>query len=235
MYVDREARFYVSILFNGQPVLAAPSQDDRNYYSSSENIDGRGRVEFYYNGKSGVLATATGDITGYNVQKGMNPASNPRTSSTNYRPYIHIRYGEILLDYIEALNEYDPGNAAIIKYLDEIRSRADLPGFATVYPGKIGQQAAMRDVILRERQIELCFEGDRYFTLIRRKLMNDPKIQQVYRMNVGENDNGQGFAFEGFYKRTLLQSRYWNDKMYLFPIAQTDMEKDQALVQNPLW
>lgn len=235
MYVDREARFYVSILFNGQPVLAAPSQDDRNYYSSSENIDGRGRVEFYYNGKSGVLATATGDITGYNVQKGMNPASNPRTSSTNYRPYIHIRFAEILLDYIEALNEYDPGNAAIIKYLDEIRSRAGLPGFATVYPEKIGKQAAMREVILRERQIELCFEGDRYFTLIRRKLMNDPKIQQVYRMNVGENDNGQGFAFEGFYKRTLLQSRYWNDKMYLFPIAQTDMEKDQALVQNPLW
>ena len=234
MYVDREARFYAAILYNGAPVIAAPTVDDRNFYSSPQNVDGRGRVEFYYSGKAGVPVT-TGDVTGYLPLKGANPASNTRTNTIVYRPFIHMRYAEILLDYIEALNEYDPTSPDIVKYLDAIRTRAGLPGFASVYPEKIGNQAEMRKVIIHERQIELCFEGDRYYTLIRRKMMNDPKIQTIYRMNVSENDNGQGFAFEGYYKREVLQVRYWDDKMYLFPIYQDDLDKDQALVQNPLW
>ena len=234
MYVDREARFYASILYNGEPVVSAPTTDDRNYYSSPQNIDGRGRAEFYYGGKSGVPVTTT-DMTGYTPLKGASPASNIRNGQAAYRPFIHMRYGEILLDYIEALNEYDPSNADILKYLNQIRERAGLPDFESVYPGKVGNKDQMRAVILHERQIELCFEGDRYYTLIRRKLMNDPKIQTIYRMNVSANDNGQGFAFEDYYKREVLQVRYWDDKMYLFPIYQDDLDKDQALVQNPLW
>ncbi len=36
----------------------------------------------------------------------------------------YIRYAEILLDYIEALSNYDPTNADIRKYWDQIRKRA---------------------------------------------------------------------------------------------------------------
>lgn len=234
MYVDREARFYAAILYNGAPVVSAPTVDDRNYFSSDQNVDGRGRTEFYYSGKSGV-PTTTQDMTGYCPLKGVSPASNMRTGAIVYRPFIYIRYAEMLLNYIEALNEYDPGNADIVKYLDQIRTRAGLPGFESLYPGKVGNQDEMRKAIIRERQVELCFEGDRYYTLIRRKMMDDPKIQTIYRMNVTENDNGQGFAFENYYKREVLEVRYWDDKMYIFPIAQTDRDRDQAIVQNPFW
>jgi hypothetical protein len=54
-------------------------------------------------------------------------------------------------------------------------------------------------------------------------------------MNTGANDQGQGFAFEEFYKRTLYQNRVWKDKMYLFPIAQYEIDRDRSLVQNPGW
>jgi hypothetical protein len=94
----------------------------------------------------------------------------------------------------------------------------------------------MRKYILRERQVELCFEnGDRYYTLTRRKLLGDPANQAIYGMNVGANDNGLGFSFTGFYNRTLFQTRTWNDKMYLYPIYQGDIDKDNAIVQNPGW
>jgi hypothetical protein len=36
------------------------------------------------------------------------------------------------------------------------------------------------------------------------------------------------------YKRQTI-SRQWNDKMYLFPIPQTELMKNPNLTQNPGW
>lgn len=235
MYVNREPRFYVAIQYNGKPVLPAPTADDRNYFSSDANKDGRGRAEFYYSGKSGVSITSNGDITGYGVLKNVSPATNIRNDRAAYRPFIHIRYAEILLNYVEALNEHDPASPDILIYLNMIRQRAGIPNLEAVYPTAAGNQAEMRKWILRERQIELCFESDRYFTLIRRLMMGNPEVKAIYRMNTITNDNGLGFSFAGYYTRTLFQTRYWDDKMYLFPISQDDIDKDNALVQNTGW
>ena len=235
MYVNREPRFYVAIQYNGKPVLPAPTADDRNYFSSDANKDGRGRAEFYYSGKSGVSITSNGDITGYSVLKNVSPATNIRNDRATYRPFIHIRYAEILLNYVEALNEHDPSSPDILTYLNMIRQRAGIPNLEAVYPSAAGNPAEIRKCILRERQIELCFESDRYFTLIRRLMMGNPEVKAIYRMNTITNDNGMGFSFAGYYTRTLFQTRYWDDKMYLFPISQDDIDKDNALVQNTGW
>ncbi|GAO43073.1 RagB/SusD family nutrient uptake outer membrane protein [Flavihumibacter petaseus] len=235
MYANREPRFYAYIQYNARPVLPAPNTDDKNYYSSDKNVDGTGRVEMYYSGKSGQKGVGTSNLTGYDVLKRISPNDNIRYDNTNYRPYILIRYAEILLNYVEALNEYDPGNPDIVKYLNMVRERAGLPGIETVYPDAVGNTEAMRDIILHERQVELCFESDRYYTLTRRLLMGKAENQAIYGMNVNADDGGQGFSFTGFYDRTLFQQRFWDDKMYLFPIQQTDIERDNSLVQNPGW
>jgi len=236
MYANREARFYAYVQYNMHPVLPAVTVDDKDYYSSAANQNGKGRVEMYYSGKSGQLAAGSSNITGYGVLKCISPSDNIRNDATNYRPQILIRYAEILLDYVEALNESDPSNPDIVADLDMIRSRAGLPGIETVYPAAVGDQNLMRKYILRERQVELCFENaDRYFTLTRRKMLGDPANQAIYGMNVTANDNGLGFSFTGFYNRTLFQTRTWNDKMYLYPIYQNDIDKDNAIVQNPGW
>ena len=235
MYVNREARFYVSIQYNGKPVLPAPTADDRNFFSSDANKDGTGRAEFYYSGKSGMGVNNNGDITGYDVLKNVSPASNIRTSTVTYRPFIHLRLAEMYLNYAEALNEVEPNHQDILKYVNLVRQRGGVPNLETVYPAVLGNQEEMRKWILRERQVELAFEGDRYFTLIRRLMMGDQKVQTIYRMNTITNDGNQGFAFSDFNKRTLLQTRTWSDKMYLFPIAQNDIDKNSSLVQNPGW
>ena len=235
MYANREARFYAYIQYNMHPVLPAPTVDDKNYFSSTANQNGMGRVEFYYSGLSGQKAAGSNNITGYDVLKNISPSDNIRNNTANYRPQILIRYAEILLDYAEALNEYDPGNPDIITYLDMVRTRAGLPGIETVYPGAVGDPNQMRTYILRERQVELCFENDRYFTLVRRKLLGSAVNQTIYGMNTDTDDGGAGFAFTGFYTRTLYQNRTWDDKMYLFPIAQGDIDNDNSIVQNPGW
>jgi len=236
MYANREARFYAYVQYNMHPVVPAVNVDDKNYYSSSANQDGRGRVEYYYSGKSGQLAAGSSNITGYGILKSVSPADNIRSGLVNYRPQILIRYSQILLDYVEALNEWDPSNPDIVTYLDMVRARAGLPGIEVVYPGAVGNQDLMRQYILRERQVELCFEdGDRYYTLVRRKLLGDAANQTIYGMNTNGSDNGQGFSFTGFYTRTLFQTRTWNDKMYLFPIYQSDIDNDNSIVQNPGW
>ncbi|WP_160717362.1 RagB/SusD family nutrient uptake outer membrane protein [Chitinophaga solisilvae] len=236
MYANREARFYAFIQYNGRPVLPASTTDDKNYFSSEANVNGEGRSEFYFSGKSGQKATNGGNITGYLVLKRVSPNDNIRNDVVSYHgPYILIRYAEILLDYAEALNEYDPGNPDVVRYLNLVRERAGIPGIETVYPQAVGNKDLMRKYILRERAVELCFEMDRYYTLTRRLLLGKPEHQAIYGMDVNADDGGQGFAFTGFYTRKLFQQRYWDDKMYLFPINQSDIERDRALVQNPGW
>jgi len=235
MYANREPRFYAYVLYNGRPVLNAVNVDDKNYFSSDANKDGTGRAEFYYNGKSGQKAAGNNNITGYCVLKRVSPASNIRNDVVGYRPLILIRYAEILLNYAEALNEYDPSHPDIVTYLNLVRERAGLPGIDEVYPSAVGNKEQMREYILRERQVELCFEGDRYHTLTRRLLLGTPEHLTIHGMNVNASDNGQGFSFTEFYERTVFQQRYWDDKMYLFPIQQTDIERARSLVQNPGW
>lgn len=234
MYVDREPRFYASVHYNGRPVLSAITVDDRNYFSSDKNKDGFGRAEYYYSGSSGAGTQMT-DFTGYNVAKKVSTSSSIRNDQAVYRPYIHIRYAEILLNYMEAMNEYNPEDPKIITYFNEIRERAGIPNITVTYPQDLGDKEKMREWILRERQIELAFEGDRFWTLARRLLYEKEENRKIYRMNVLADDQGQGFAFEGFYERKLLQTRYWDNKMYLYPIAQTEIDRGRGLVQNPGW
>ena len=56
-------------------------------------------------------------------------------------------------------------------------------------------------------------------------------------MNVLQDDGGQGFGFADFYTRIQMPERYWdaNNKMYLFPIPQPEIDKSLGLVQNPGW
>lgn len=61
---------------------------------------------------------------------------------------------------MEAMNEYNPEDPKIITYFNEIRERAGIPNITVTYPQDLGDKEKMREWILRERQIELAFEGD---------------------------------------------------------------------------
>lgn len=77
--------------------------------------------------------------------------------------WIEIRLADVILLYAEALNENGSSADDVLVLLDSIRTRAGL----TSLVGTATTQAEVRKVILDERRLELAFEGQRWFDLVR--------------------------------------------------------------------
>lgn len=75
----------------------------------------------------------------------------------NWKVY---RYADVLLMLAEAMNENGKTDQALT-YLNQVRTRAGLTGYSGL------TQAEARDSIALERRLELCFEGKRWFDLVR--------------------------------------------------------------------
>ena len=196
MFVNREPRFYVNICFNGAYWIG----------------DQKTRIQLYYTGGSGKKGTWDYPRSGYIAIKNVSPSSNPLNNNYIKRPFLMMRYAEMLLNYVEALNEYDPGNPDIEKYLNLIRERG-------------GQ-------IRLERRIELCFEQLRYFDTRRWLIAEQTDGGPFYGMNV---DAGNSFTDEAFYEKTVFETRVFRPEFYLFPIPQSEINRDPQIVQNPGW
>lgn len=254
MYANREPRFYASVLYNGAIILPITEAiERRNYFNTGAQGKGLGKVELYYGG----ISRGTGSFTfyprtGYLTKKRVDPlaemGADARRYPQNY-PIIFIRYANILLNYIEALNEYDPGNADIQKYWDMIRVRAGVPGVFTASPQIKGNRDMQRDFIIRERMIEMNMEGDRYFTTRRRLLAHQRDTESMkglekfgdggpmYGMDIDAGaPASNNFLFEGFYQRTAFEERVFKMQFYLFPLPKNEVDKGEGdIVQNPNW
>ena len=254
MFVGREARFYASINYQHRITLTvATDAEMRNGWNSEGQKDGYGRLECYY---GGVANSTTNNYsyssTGFYPQKRIIPCD---FTTNNNLPdkylSIYFRYAGVLLDYVEALNEYDPTSPDIRKYWDMVRARGGVPSIFVTHPEIAGNKESQRKYIIRERQVELNFEGDRYFTTRRRLLSGTPdaggaKDDRVYGdggrvwglTTFGDacgNPATNNFFSPEFYTRRAIETRVWKDAYYLFPIPQTEIEKSPALVQNPGW
>lgn len=78
-------------------------------------------------------------------------------TDTNIR---YLRYAEVLLIKAEALNELGQ-TAAAIPLLNQVRQRAQIA------PTSAATQSEVRTAIWKERRLELAFEHDRWFDLVR--------------------------------------------------------------------
>ena len=148
--------------------------------------------------------------------------------------------------YIEALNEYDPQNPDILYYWNMIRHRAGVPSIGPeegeVSPEIIGDQALQRKYIRRERMVELCFEGKRYFDTRRWMIAEKEDNGKV----VGCNLNATNHKISGdYWKRTSIfdtfgeagttSERVFTKKYYLLPMNQAELDRIPDLTQNYGW
>ncbi len=213
MYVNREPRFYISVLYN-------------DAWFRRE-----GRLTRFMHGESDGGPTHDAPQNGYLLRKKVHPDHNPRTNIVPYRPGILYRLGEAYLNYAEALNESQPGHADILFYINKIRERAGIPALSTGL-----SQADIREAIRRERRVELNNEGIRFHDLRRWKLAEEKLDGDFYGMNFygTENSDNQGDP-NAFYRRTVYQERVFTKKNYWFPVPQNEIDKNPNLVQNPFW
>jgi len=87
----------------------------------------------------------------------------PQTGGPDH-DWIELRLADVMLLYAETLNETGSSAEAALNVLDPIRTRAGLdPLDHTV----LNTQALVRQAIQDERRLELAFEGQRWFDLVR--------------------------------------------------------------------
>lgn len=96
--------------------------------------------------------------------------------------FIELRLSDVILLYAEALNETMNSNgsqsAFVLSLLDDIRTRAGLASLS----GTATTQATVRQAIYDERRLELAFEGQRWFDLVRTNTV-DPEMGQTINPN----------------------------------------------------
>ena len=217
--------FGLAGLVQGNGRHGSPATDNTQTLTSSPGIRGDGLVQaFEQNDLRMSVAIST-----YNNAKNPIDATKPSlwncnkyfvgtaTPSEN-RSYANIpliRYAKVLLTRAEALNELGAGNTEAVALVNQIRARAGLAALATTVTGN---QESLRRAIWQERRVELCFESQRYFDLLRtgqlfEQIENKQKIPITRARIVKHPINGKD--------------------IYLLPIPQTEINNNPQMKQNP--
>lgn len=174
-----------------------------------------------------------GTPTSYYLKKYLQAAVDTRPSTSNafYHTWITYRLGEFYLNYAEAVFRYlgtpyatsseFPMSAA--EAASQTRNRVKMPGI----PMGLSNDAFW-DKYKNERMVELAFEGHRFWD-VRRWKEADKHFKSIDQMKITQNSDGS-FNYE---RKTV--NRLWDDKMYFFPIPQSEIMKNPNLTQNPGW
>lgn len=158
----------------------------------------------------------------YNYQGGTN---------VNFaQDWIVFRLAEFYLNYAEAMNEHEANHEQAYWALNIIRRRAGLPEITLSNPNA-NTQEKLREIIRRERAIELFAEEHRPYDIRRWKIAHQPGIGGGDFYTFGYTKNTANNAYLTYQVR-FCENRYWNDKMFLCPILQTEINKGYA-TQNP--
>lgn len=255
-YEDRDPRFYANIQFSGAEWRARPagkpaSVDPVGVIQTGkyETVDD-GDVEMTdgLDTRNSGIQDWNGSRTGYNLRKFVDRDIAPDQEQA-YNPWVFIRYAEVLLNYAEAQYELQgnatstgSGGMSAKEALDEVRTRVGMPAV----PADGGPNRSFRERIRQEREVELAFEGHRYFD-VRRWKMGEEAYQDAHGINVVGYLKGDPSQYEGMalgelidqdsydyrYKVTNEQDRSWQDKNYFVPISNEEMNRNPNLVQNP--
>ena len=141
--------------------------------------------------------------TGYNLRKFLVTKAVSATSDNSPLNFPVLRYADVLLMKAEALNNLTRTSEAE-EPLNAVRKRAGLPAVTGL------SQAEFREKVLHERRMELAFEGQRWFDLIR----------------IDEGQWGLDFLHS-------IDKLNASEKYLLFPIPLKEIESNPNLAQNP--
>ncbi len=128
--------------------------------------------------------------------------------------YVVLRLADVKLMFAEASNEAGGPNAAALQQLNDVRQRAGLPALTLA---DLPTQQAFRDEVDRQRRLELAFEGERWFDLVRYARHEQAGgAHAVTALDIIEQVRGTR-----------------NENYLVFPIPQAELNNNPAIVQNP--
>lgn len=216
-YADRDSRLEVTVAKNGD---VWPT----SYKTALQTYQGGTNAE--------PITGAT--PTGYYVKKychgNLDLRANSKLKVDNHT-WVTFRLGEFFLDYAEAVFKYlgsaDATSADFPMSAREAASKTRLRAGMPAFPLGMSNDTFWRKYC-NERFVELAFEGHRFWD-VRRWKEADKYFKSITEMKLTKDENGTIT-----YTRNIV-NRQWDEKMYLFPIPQTELIKNTNLTQNPGW
>lgn len=175
LFVNRDPRLKQSIVYPGYDQwygredgrgTSNPAEDASRtniFRSPKFNNDGRGAVTY----------------TGYYIRKYAEPSKIPVYNQDD-NDIIFIRYGEVLLNYAEAMQELGALDQTVID--ETVNLLRDRVGMKRMNLNELAANGLdVREELERERRVELFMEGQRWFDLIR--------WEQGYKLGVDKSES----------------------------------------------
>ncbi|MDH6342843.1 hypothetical protein M2480_001502 [Parabacteroides sp. PFB2-12] len=214
-WADRDLRLEGTIILDGS--LWGYGSDKRE-------------VEYFVAGEKGVVAgrdSREGSAwwnatqTGYLIKKGLDPDYDDQGTAAHTSPGIMMRLAEFYLNYAECQIELG-NNAEALKYINVVRERAQMP------PATGADIWADYEY---ERQIELIFEGQRWFDIRRWKTAEAIYKEPIIGLDIRKMSDG---SKKYTLKETPIETRIFHaPKNYWMAIPRSELRKAPSLDAAP--
>ena len=208
----RDPRMKASIFYPGSSF-----KDGRVFFHRSM----RGNLEGWpQNG----LSKLTGSMaTGLLIRKRTNPDTPDATRSST--DYIIFRYGETLLNYIEAAYYLNDPNGDMASIMNEIRDRAGMPSLI--------KSEITEDKIRQERRCELAFEDHTLWDLRRWRIAVE-ELDNVrrHRLHYRFDANNETYTIE-MADGDLGGVRLHPERNYYYALGLSRLADNPKLIENP--
>jgi hypothetical protein len=181
-------------------------------------------------GSIDAIGQNNASFTGYYYKKYIPTVIGGNWETNSANDIVLLRYAEVLLTYAEAKVEAGQIDQSVYDAINQVRSRPGV-NMPAITPSNASSQAALREVIRRERHVEFPLEDTRFFDIRRWKIaeqvMNGNAYGILNNFNASRADFGQHVLVE---KRTFNPARD-----YQWAIPQNELDLNKNLSQNPGW
>ncbi len=235
-HTGRDTRFSLTFMYNGHvnPTVQRVGRAVEIWNESYNNVVAQECQSNALN--SGYT------VTGYYNYKLYSEAQTLHGST--YVMWNILRLADLYLYYAEAANRAWGANGTpqgipgftltAVQSLNKIRARANMPIFDNSKPWLTpGSDANFENIVRNETRIETCFEDKRFYDLRRWKILTDPSttaLKALYIKRTGPTT----FNYSQVFLSADQQLKYL-DRMYLFPVANSNTFLGPNFKQNPGW
>ncbi len=244
-FKNKDARLLASIIvpgatYKGTEIIMQGGLIGKNgnlvgVYAAGNEVGHDGKTYYSYGAESaysgffgmGRSDDANYSSTGFTIRKFLaenkNVSGAERASTT---PWIDMRLAEFYLNYAEATVESGKGDQTLAaQYINALRKRA----------AHTDEIPLTLENVLKERRVELAFEGSRYWDMVRRRdyhtfFTGGKRHALVPMMDLREQQPKYIFVRVNLYYDEQAGGRTFNPINYYFSIPGVNTNK---LVQNP--
>lgn len=254
--LNRDSRFSATLRMHGDTV---------DYFTSSGAnkmiLNAYQATTQFYNPARGWFTDANQDVSGSNATSSFTNAgagyvwykfANETTEELNAQScnIPILRYAEVLLSYAEAKIELGELDQSVYDALDAVRLRAGMPN---VGQDRKGNPDKMRQLVRRERKVELILEGLHSIDMRRWKIGDIANAEPSYGVPLpairyegltdsdipnfkqsDRHDLNDIPTYSAFKDKLRVRdvNRYWDAHFSLWPIPQIELDRNPNLTQN---